>query len=167
MRWMIIAEVNLIYGSIRCIPGIRSGPSCFAASMTRIASEKSYIGMNRPELNIPYHAFEDFVFRAPMFPLKFVEDRSKEEIFNLIQNRDPIIDHALYIASPNLHRKLDRWTAGELKEKSLNFDLSLLKYVTRMSTRCTPVGLFAGIDRKSIRLNSSHVKHSYAVFCLR
>lgn len=101
--------------------------------------------MNRPELNIPYHAFEDFVFRAPMFPLKFVEDRSKEEIFNLIQNRDPIIDHALYIASPNLHRKLDRWTAGELKEKSLNFDLSLLKYVTRMSTRCTPFGLFAGI----------------------
>src|SRR5690606_8586872 len=28
-------------------------------------------------------------------------------------------------------------------------------------------GLFVGVDRKSTRLNSSHVKISYAVFCLK
>src|SRR5690606_39834754 len=30
-----------------------------------------------------------------------------------------------------------------------------------------PVGKTIGIDRKSTRLNSSHVKISYAVFCLK
>src|SRR5690606_41731962 len=30
-----------------------------------------------------------------------------------------------------------------------------------------PVGLGIGVDRKSTRLNSSHVKISYAVFCLK
>src|SRR5690349_23697893 len=31
----------------------------------------------------------------------------------------------------------------------------------------TPVGEFEGLDRKSTRLNSSHVEISYAVFCLK
>src|SRR5690606_40050149 len=33
--------------------------------------------------------------------------------------------------------------------------------------RFTVGGLWGGIDRKSTRLNSSHVKISYAVFCLK
>src|SRR3989442_11526601 len=32
---------------------------------------------------------------------------------------------------------------------------------------CEKVGLTAGLDRKSTRLNSSHVRISYAVFCLK
>src|SRR5690554_7031912 len=37
---------------------------------------------------------------------------------------------------------------------------------TVANTRCTP-GICDGPDRKSTRLNSSHVRISYAVFCLK
>src|SRR5215475_6453223 len=37
----------------------------------------------------------------------------------------------------------------------------------RTSIACQSAGPFAGPDRKSTRLNSSHVKISYAVFCLK
>src|SRR5690606_40693836 len=32
---------------------------------------------------------------------------------------------------------------------------------------CLPLAHVGGLDRKSTRLNSSHVKNSYAVFCLK
>src|SRR5690554_7270635 len=37
----------------------------------------------------------------------------------------------------------------------------------RVTTRARPAGLVVGRDRKSTRLNSSHVRISYAVFCLK
>src|SRR5690606_41517882 len=40
----------------------------------------------------------------------------------------------------------------------------LVKVTARMAWAGTPL---ASIDRKSTRLNSSHVKNSYAVFCLK
>lgn len=108
-------------------------------------SEKSYIDMNDRDLNIPYRAFDHFVFRAPVFPMSFVNKLYNTGLSDFLKKRSPIIDHAIYLASPNLYRKIDRRISGDLKEDSLNFDLSLLKYLTRMSTRCTPFGLFAGI----------------------
>src|SRR5690606_41657896 len=36
-----------------------------------------------------------------------------------------------------------------------------------VATSCRPIGLHVLRDRKSTRLNSSHVKISYAVFCLK
>lgn len=108
-------------------------------------SEKSYIDMNDRDLNIPYRAFDHFVFRAPVFPMSFVNKLYNTGLSDFLKERSPIIDHAIYLASPNLYRKIDRRISGDLKEDSLNFDLSLLKYLTRMSTRCTPFGLFAGI----------------------
>ncbi|MBD0331821.1 MAG: lantibiotic dehydratase, partial [Chitinophagaceae bacterium] len=51
----------------------------------------------------------------------------------------------LYIGSPDLHEQLLLWlddkiTKADKKEKT---ELALVKYMTRMSTRCTPYGLFA------------------------
>src|SRR5207302_5767559 len=46
----------------------------------------------------------------------------------------------------------------------LNLPASVLKILSGKSLRIA--GLFVG-DRKSTRLNSSHVKISYAVFCLK
>src|SRR3984885_14159958 len=42
-----------------------------------------------------------------------------------------------------------------------------LKYLSVGSTRARRSGCAGGRDRKSTRLNSSHVRISYAVFCLK
>src|SRR5690349_22804727 len=42
----------------------------------------------------------------------------------------------------------------------------ILHYAVESTLRFTPA-LFVDIDRKSTRLNSSHVEISYAVFCLK
>jgi thiopeptide-type bacteriocin biosynthesis protein len=53
---------------------------------------------------------------------------------------------AIYIASPDLHSQLMRFIEKqELKEDALKkLEESLCKYFIRMSTNCTPFGLFAG-----------------------
>src|SRR5690625_6583315 len=51
-----------------------------------------------------------------------------------------------------------------------NFFTSGLKFVLDMIIRCPYSGMDSGtfcLDRKSTRLNSSHVAISYAVFCLK
>src|SRR5207253_11193393 len=44
-------------------------------------------------------------------------------------------------------------------------DLLTVSFIGRYRYR--PLHLFGGLDRKSTRLNSSHVAISYAVFCLK
>jgi thiopeptide-type bacteriocin biosynthesis protein len=57
--------------------------------------------------------------------------------------RDPVVREALFLASPSLEERIDRWLAGEDPEGGRT-TRSVLSYVTRMATRCTPFGLFAG-----------------------
>jgi len=57
---------------------------------------------------------------------------------------DALLQQALLLASPAMHEQLIRLLHNELengKEKVLQ---TLFKYLIRMSTRCTPFGLFAG-----------------------
>src|SRR5690606_40074358 len=42
-----------------------------------------------------------------------------------------------------------------------------MEFLASKDERFRPVSLYNGPDRKSTRLNSSHVKISYAVFCLK
>src|SRR5690606_1090832 len=42
-----------------------------------------------------------------------------------------------------------------------------IAYAAQCGTPTTPAGFRTAADRKSTRLNSSHVKISYAVFCLK
>ena len=51
------------------------------------------------------------------------------------------------MASPELFTALDKWkeNPSSLSDKKRNgLEISLLKYIARMSARCTPFGLFAG-----------------------
>ncbi|MNS03646.1 hypothetical protein D3C72_349890 [compost metagenome] len=51
------------------------------------------------------------------------------------------------MASPELLESLDKWKTNPSSlsnKKKLGLELSLLKYIARMSSRCTPFGLFAG-----------------------
>src|SRR5690554_7485384 len=54
------------------------------------------------------------------------------------------------------------WSSWEGELRPRNFDLNKLKNLATESPWQVPL-----LDRKSTRLNSSHVRISYAVFCLK
>ncbi|HWV67734.1 MAG TPA: lantibiotic dehydratase [Chitinophaga sp.] len=54
----------------------------------------------------------------------------------------PLLQEAVFLASPELYTEMMKWLpAGD---NSLKLPLALYRYLLRMSTRCTPFGLFAG-----------------------
>jgi hypothetical protein len=61
----------------------------------------------------------------------------------LLQN--DVLREAIYLASPELEAQLQKWEEGILtdQKKIDRLQSSLLKYASRISTRCTPFGLFA------------------------
>ncbi|MEL7269629.1 MAG: lantibiotic dehydratase family protein [Bacteroidota bacterium] len=99
--------------------------------------------------SFPYTAFDEFVLRAPILPLQFfVELTSGDEVSDKdLKNafQDPVIQEAIFLASPTLFFELQKWINGDLdSKKAARVTISLLKYLSRMSSRCTPFGLFAG-----------------------
>nr|WP_299345956.1 lantibiotic dehydratase [Allomuricauda sp.] len=103
--------------------------------------------MNKTQL--PYTAFDNFVLRTPLFPFQFyLQLTSDQEIGddsfkNLFTN--DIVQEAIFLASPTLFFELEKWIKGDLEaKKEEKVKLSFLKYLSRMSSRCTPFGLFAG-----------------------
>lgn len=100
----------------------------------------------------PYQLFSNFVYRTPLFSSKefqkiFSNKKVNVEIFENIFS-DKIFQEALYLASPDLYTEVENWINGKYlnsSEKQNNLQNTVLKYYTRMSTRCTPFGLFSGI----------------------
>lgn len=97
-----------------------------------------------------YIHFPNYILRAPALPLSFYIALTK----NIeLQEKDlkeacknTIIQEALFLASPPLYEAFEKWINNELsssqeRERMVN---SVLKYISRMSSRCTPFGLFAG-----------------------
>lgn len=99
-----------------------------------------------------YSFFPNFIMRNPLMPFDFIrkatagsdiaEDELKE-IYSL-----PEIKESVIIASPSLYERLENWLCGNIKDKKQIEQLhdSMMKYLSRMSTRCTPFGLFAGFS---------------------
>ena len=57
----------------------------------------------------------------------------------------PEVREALYLASPEFEGRLTAWLGGRLSgERMRRIEQSLIRYLTRMSSRPTPFGLFAG-----------------------
>jgi lantibiotic biosynthesis protein len=93
--------------------------------------------------------FSSFVLRTPLLPLSFyynlLENYTPETVLQLVEN--PLIREGIRLASPELLATLDQYQLNPLslsgkKKESLAF--SVLKYVARISSRCTPFGIFAG-----------------------
>lgn len=97
----------------------------------------------------PYTAFNEFILRVPILSLDFFvnltsgDEVSEKSLQNAFQN--PVIREAVFLASPTLFFELQKWIAGDLdSKKAQRVTTSFLKYLSRMSSRCTPFGLFAG-----------------------
>ncbi|WP_299135639.1 lantibiotic dehydratase [uncultured Tenacibaculum sp.] len=92
-----------------------------------------------------------FIFRSPLYPVN--KDYKKD---------DDLFSEGLYLSTPilyNEYRKCLLKQSEDTKEhKKIN--ISLYKYQSRASSRCTPFGLFAGIGignwgiKNSIKLNA-------------
>ena len=85
------------------------------------------------------------VIRSPLLPFAACTGLTRANVKESFMN--PLLQEAVFLASPELHRVLMTWLKDEMpagKEKE-KLELALLKYLLRMSYRCTPFGLFAGI----------------------
>lgn len=113
--------------------------------------------------------FSEYVLRTPLFPLsayhKVIENYTSEKAAAFYKN--PIVREAIHLASPELQKQLDKWafdSSSLSSEKKEALELTFLKYVARMSSRCTPFGLFAGcsvgkLDSETIITIASLDKH--------
>ncbi|WP_064966674.1 lantibiotic dehydratase family protein [Tenacibaculum ovolyticum] len=96
-----------------------------------------------------YQIFNNYCLRTPLFPysnyLKIIEkDKILDDDFKqLLTNQ--IFREALFLASPELLEQIEKWEISNLQDadKIEKLQITILKYYTRMSTRCTPFGLFA------------------------
>lgn len=91
-----------------------------------------------------------FVLRRPTFSIQQITDFQNRLTTNSLAESlrkwyaDPTAQEAIYLASPTLYRRFERWMAGENLPETEKLLQTLYKYAIRMSTRCTPYGVFAG-----------------------
>ena len=107
--------------------------------------------------NNPYNILSEYVLRTPLLPFSFFQELTKSEhitdqaLYDAVN--DKIIVEALYLASPSLYSEIQKWKKEELTDlkeiKRLKF--SILKYLSRMASRCTPFGMFAGCSVGEIK----------------
>lgn len=104
--------------------------------------------------------FSEYVVRTPLFPTSFytdlLENYTREKAISIYKK--PLIKEAIYLASPELIQELDKWALNYtvlFDEKKSTLEFALLKYIARMSSRCTPFGLFAGCSVGKIGLQTS------------
>jgi hypothetical protein len=97
-----------------------------------------------------YNSFPNFVLRAPLLSFSsFEELTSKQNIsdddFKKLFDKAEIKE-AIFLATPVLFNELEKWLDNRIEDqgKIEKLKYSLLKYISRMSSRCTPFGLFAG-----------------------
>ena len=99
--------------------------------------------------NFKIQTFSSYILRTPVFPLldylHLLENYSEKALLEIYKN--PFFNEALHIASFELKNEVDKWmehpnTISQKKKEALA--QSLLKYFARISSRCTPFGLFAG-----------------------
>jgi hypothetical protein len=93
-----------------------------------------------------YQLFNKYCIRTPLFPIQFYkkyENFTETALKEILLNT--VFREAIFLASPELYHQIIRWEKGNLidKQKVEKLQFSILKYSTRISTRCTPFGLFA------------------------
>ena len=99
----------------------------------------TYINIDQAVVRIPHYP-EHYIHRA-------LEDA---DFFNSIVSSDDF-KSAIYLVSPTLCRELEKYITNELSGKDRNrLKNTLLKYIARMSTRCTPFATLASCATAAI-----------------
>lgn len=100
----------------------------------------------------PYQFFNNFVARAPILSYRHFQKLFSQEEFDENKVKDifsnSLLQEAIYLASPNLYKELFKWISQEKqfsKKEQQRLINTFLKYFSRMSSRCTPFGLFSGV----------------------
>ncbi len=100
----------------------------------------------------PYQFFNNFVARAPILSYRHFQKLFSQEEFDENKIKDifsnALLQEAIYLASPNLYKELFKWISQEKqfsKKEQQRLINTFLKYFSRMSSRCTPFGLFSGV----------------------
>lgn len=91
---------------------------------------------------MPYKSLDTFVIRTPVLSIAELFGITEENIQQLC--RTSFVSEAIYTASPDLHSKMSRYLNGDQDIQDDKLIYTLLKYIVRMSSRCTPFGLFSG-----------------------
>ena len=98
----------------------------------------------------PYKLFDNYCLRTPLLSLTFYQKLTEEKIITEEGLKEiwsnSTIKEAIFLSSPELYTEIEKWASGAIKhrEKIERLQISFLKYLSRMSSRCTPFGLFAG-----------------------
>lgn len=97
-----------------------------------------------------YSFHKHFVFRSPLLPYNI----SKKNHSLFLKNKKA--KEALYLASPLLYFEFEKYNNDEnySSKKNKRIESSLQNYATRIRTRCSPFGLFAGC---SVGLSLIHI----------
>ncbi|AKG35632.1 lantibiotic dehydratase [Paenibacillus durus] len=125
--------------------------------MAHIISDKPVTATSSLFAPLPF-----FMMRMPLLPLNsFREiqggDYYIESLRELLDNS--YVKEAIAVASPRLYEALPHLVNRSDERKTKQVASSVLKYLSRMSTRPTPFGLFAGVtaghlaEKTDVRLN--------------
>lgn len=94
----------------------------------------------------------NFILRSPLKSFKSSSLIFNQSLLNKEDTKklffDPVLSESLFIASPELYNEIIKWVSGKISDKKEEEKLifSLVKYLSRMETRSTPFGLFAGCE---------------------
>ncbi|MCP4157986.1 MAG: hypothetical protein GY757_60320 [bacterium] len=104
----------------------------------------------------PYENFSSFILRTPLFSFNFLQtllsgaSTSEDKLKEVCEL--PEVQEAIFLASPDLFNQMKEWLGQSEREwlkdrkKVEKLHYALMRYILRMSTRCTPFGLFAGFS---------------------
>ncbi len=97
-----------------------------------------------------------FVLRSPLLPFAAIDGITRERLRELIAR--PEVREALFVASPSLVERIPEWLERPESESGMKVEQSLLRYTSRMATRSTPFGLFAGCAVGKVAGESSELR---------
>ena len=107
---------------------------------------------NKKIFDMKHNSFTSYILRTPLLPIDSVRQLVKdidisEKALHDICN-DMNVMEALYLASPVFYKEVQKWLSGEIhnSKECDKIKQGLLRYFSRMCTRCTPFGMFAGIS---------------------
>ncbi|MDR3220017.1 MAG: lantibiotic dehydratase family protein [Dysgonamonadaceae bacterium] len=101
-----------------------------------------------------YNPFNEFLIRTPLLHFNYL---NKNKLETALLNQQ--VQEAIYIASPVLYVELQKYLNGEVNNENekKRIEFALYRYISRMSSRCTPFGLFAGCSVGTITADKTCV----------